>query len=94
MIECSSVTRDEALKLAQDLVDYRAKSMVQCGRDLAMWVLGGADAEATVAASSRIGELLEDRRRLCGFIERLKSATFDETKTIVAEMITACAAMQ
>lgn len=85
--------RAAALALAQDLVDYRAKSMVAGGRELAQWVLGGADAEATIAGATRVAELLEDRRRLCGFIERLKSASFDEMKSIVAEMITACKAM-
>ncbi len=56
------MTRAEALALATDLVDYRAKSMVSGGRQLAQFVL--RDEEA--------------RQRLVKIVERLAASSQDE----------------
>lgn len=76
------LTREEALKLAQELVDYRATSLVEGGKQLAYWVLREEeDRKALVdnlaAVQSRCMELLEQRRCLAWAIEEIVKAAED-----------------
>lgn len=91
-------TRDEMLRIAENLRDYRG-NMVEQGRGLAMFVLlDEKDRRALVdnlsAVQARCTELLEDRRRLCKLVERLRDSSFEESKSIIADLVVACRGMQ
>jgi hypothetical protein len=94
MVASGVVDRAAALALAQQLVDYRAKSMVARGRELAQYVLNGGDADGLAVAKARVVELETNRKTLCDLIERLRAAAPDKRDGIIAEACTACAAMQ
>jgi len=92
------MNRQAALLLAQQLVDYRASSMVADGRALAAWVLTEEShheqlADELSAARARQAELYEQRRTLAQLIENIAHTDPEAQGQVIAAALTAARGM-
>lgn len=87
------VTKDEALRLAQSLVDYRA-NMVEDAKRLAHYVLDGGETNGFLVAQARVTELEGQVRTLGSVIDRVAAADPDSRDQAIAAAVTARRACQ
>jgi len=88
------ITREDALKIAQEIVDYTSTHQVSDAHALANFVLRDENDRMQLtnnltSVQARCTELLEERRTLARLIEQVAAAGPDERDELVAEALVA-----
>lgn len=93
------ITREQALHLAQRIVDYTSTQQVTDAHEIAAFVLRDEQEreqlnDNLLTVQARCTELLEERRTLARIIEKIAAAGPDERDGFVAEALVAARGSQ
>lgn len=90
MIQSGVVQREEAVRLAERVLDYHATSYVEAARALAIYVKAEDErANAALSQAARLAELEEQNRILRECIEDIAAAEPDDRDQKIAAAVTA-----